>query len=49
MQDRAASGEITVTIEVMQFLMEWLKRHTTASDCRISTYMKTSGLSLVAN
>jgi hemerythrin len=49
LQDRSASGEVTMTIEVMQFLMEWLKRHTTSSDFRIGNYMKTSGLSLGAN
>jgi hemerythrin-like metal-binding protein len=43
MQDRAASGEVTITIEVMLFLMEWLKRHTATSDCRIGDYMKASG------
>jgi hemerythrin len=44
MQERAAAGELTMTIEVMQFLMEWLKRHTIASDRRISSYMTTRGL-----
>jgi hemerythrin len=43
MQDRAASGENTMTIEVMQFLMEWLKDHITTSDCQIAGYMKKSG------
>ena len=47
MQDRRASGEITMTIEVMQFLTEWLSRHTATSDCRIGTYMKTRGSPLV--
>jgi hemerythrin-like metal-binding protein len=47
MQDRAASGEITITIEVMQFLMEWLKSHTTTSDRGIAGYMKKSGRSAV--
>ncbi len=47
MRERSASGEITMTIEVMQFLMEWLRRHTITSDRRISRYIKTSGLSLV--
>ena len=41
MRVRAASGEITMTIEVMQFLMEWLKRHTVASDRMIGDYVKT--------
>jgi hemerythrin len=43
-QDRLASGEITMTIEVMQFLRAWLDRHITTSDYRIGRYMKTSGL-----
>ena len=45
MQDRAASGEITMTIEVMQFLMEWLKNHMTTSDYRVAVYMKEGGRS----
>lgn len=44
-QDRLASGEITMTIEVMQFLMTWLDRHITISDCRIGSYMKMKGFS----
>jgi hemerythrin-like metal-binding protein len=40
MRARAASGEITMTIEVMQFLVEWLKRHIVASDRRIGEYME---------
>jgi hypothetical protein len=47
MQDRAASGEVTMPIETMHFLMERLKRHTIASDCRICDYMKANGLSLI--
>jgi len=42
MQARAAAGEVTMTIEVMQFLMDWVKRHVIASDCRIGRYMKAS-------
>jgi hemerythrin-like metal-binding protein len=42
MQDRAASGEITMTIEVMQFLVEWLKTHIPTSDCRVALYIKQS-------
>jgi hemerythrin-like metal-binding protein len=45
MQDRADSGEITMTIEVMQFLMGWLKSHITSSDYRIAGYLKRSGRS----
>jgi hemerythrin len=44
-QDRLASGEITMTIEVMRFLMTWLDRHITISDHRIGSYMKMRGLS----
>jgi hemerythrin len=46
-QDRLVSGEITMTIEVMQFLMAWLNRHITTSDYRIGSYIKTSGLPLL--
>ena len=46
-QDRLASGEITMTIEVMQFLRAWLDRHITTSDYRIGVYIKTRGLSPV--
>jgi hemerythrin len=41
-QDRISSGEMTMTIEVMQFFMEWLQRHTTTSDREIAGYMKKS-------
>ena len=41
MQDRAASGEMTMTIDVAQFLMEWIKHHIIASDRRIGNYMTT--------
>jgi len=41
MQDRAASGEVTMTIDVAQFLMEWVKHHIIASDRRIDNYMTT--------
>jgi hemerythrin len=40
LHDRAASGEITMTIEVAQFLVEWLKEHTTTSDRRIGEHSK---------
>jgi len=45
MQDRAASGEITMTIEVMQSLIQWLKRHIAVSDRLISDHMKACGIS----
>lgn len=44
MQDRAAFGEVTMTIEVMLFLMEWLKRHTAGSDRRIGEHLEASGV-----
>lgn len=40
MQARAASGEVTMTIEVMLFLMNWLRQHTAASDQRIGAYLQ---------
>jgi len=40
MQERAASGEVTMTIEVMQLLIEWLKSHIAASDRQISDHIK---------
>ena len=45
MQDRAASGEATMTIEVMQFFMDWLKQHTATSDSQIGKFIKAGGLS----
>ena len=47
MRDRADSGEITMTIEVMRFLMEWLKTHVTTSDRLIGAFIMTNGISLV--
>jgi hemerythrin-like metal-binding protein len=41
--DRAASGDLTMTIGVAQFLMEWVKSHIKASDRRIGIYMITGG------
>ncbi len=38
MQTRAAAGELTMTIEVMLFLMDWLKTHILSSDRRIAEY-----------
>jgi len=40
MQERSASGEITMTIEVAHFLVAWLKQHTVASDRRLGPYLK---------
>ena len=47
MQCRAATGERTMTIEVMLFLTDWLKGHIAASDRRIAQYIETSGRSVV--
>lgn len=44
MRARAASGEITMTIDVMQFLMEWVKFHIVESDRRIGDYIKANRL-----
>jgi len=38
LEARAAAGEATMTIEVAQFLIEWLKQHTISSDRRIAEY-----------
>jgi hemerythrin-like metal-binding protein len=45
LRDRAASGELTMTIEAMQFMVDWL-RHITIADRAIAGYMKKSGHSL---
>jgi len=37
---RALAGEVTMTIEAMQFLMSWLKGHILASDCRIADFLR---------
>ena len=42
LQVRSASGEATMTIEVTQFLIEWLKQHTTTSDRRIGEHLQAS-------
>ena len=36
-----------MTIETMHFLMEWIKRHITMSDCRIKDLVQASGRLLV--
>ena len=38
LQKRADSGEITMTMEVAAFLIDWLKRHTTDEDRKIATH-----------
>ena len=44
MQARAASGEMTMTIELMRFLSEWLKSHIPTSDSKVAAYVKKSQL-----
>jgi hemerythrin-like metal-binding protein len=44
MKERVGSGEASMTLEVMQFIMEWLKCHTTTSDRRIGSYITKRGL-----
>jgi hemerythrin-like metal-binding protein len=39
LQCRAAEGEVTMTIEVAQFLIAWLKQHTMACDRRIGQHL----------
>lgn len=43
LRDRSRSGEATMTLEVMQFLIEWLERHTIASDRQIGDYVRAAG------
>jgi hemerythrin len=43
MQNRVISGEKTVTIELMCFLMEWLQNHTKTSDREIGNYLRSGG------
>jgi hemerythrin-like metal-binding protein len=38
--DRADSGQGTMTIEVMQFLMGWLRGHIPTSDLAVAGYLK---------
>ena len=38
-QERVLRGEVTITIEAMLFLAEWLKRHTTTSDMKIARFL----------
>jgi len=38
LQERAAAGEITMTMEVALFLIDWLKRHTAAADRKIAAF-----------
>ena len=40
LQARSNSGEVTMTIEVAEFLIEWLKQHTVASDRQIREHLK---------
>jgi hemerythrin len=40
-ETRVAAGEITITIELVRFLADWLKQHVMQSDCRIGEYKRT--------
>ena len=44
MKERLEFGEINMTNEVMHFVADWLKCHTTTTDRRIGTYMRRHGL-----
>jgi len=44
LQERAASGEVTMTMEVALLLIDWLKRHTTGADREIAAFGGGSGL-----
>jgi hemerythrin-like metal-binding protein len=44
MHDSFGSGEASMAIELLQFVTEWLKCHTTTSDRRIGSYMRKHGL-----
>jgi hemerythrin-like metal-binding protein len=43
-RERWAEEDIGMTNEVMKFLVDWLKCHTTTSDRRIGSYMRKRGL-----
>jgi hemerythrin len=40
MTERAALSETAMTTKVLQFVVDWLKSHTTTSDRRTGTYMR---------
>lgn len=42
LQQRQASGDTTMTIEIMRLIMGWVSSHIPHSDCPISGYMKKS-------
>jgi hemerythrin len=44
MQGRSAAGEVTMTIEVAHFLIQWLKQHTIASDRLIAERLNARNL-----
>jgi hemerythrin len=43
LRNRLAAGEVTMTIEVTLFLIDWLKKHTIASDRCIGEHLKGHG------
>jgi hemerythrin-like metal-binding protein len=44
MQERYTAGEHGMPMNVLQFVTDWLKCHTTTSDRRIGSYMRKRGL-----
>lgn len=44
MQERYSAGETGMAIELLQFVVDWLKCHTMTSDRRIGSYMRKYGL-----
>jgi hemerythrin-like metal-binding protein len=44
MKEGFAAGESDMAIEMLRFVTDWLKCHTTTSDRRIGTYMRKCGM-----
>jgi hemerythrin len=40
LQKKVASGKATVTMEIMQFLSDWLRNHIQVNDQKVSAYIK---------
>lgn len=43
LQNRLAAGEITMTIETLRFMMEWIECHIVGSDRQIGIYVESRG------
>lgn len=39
-QDKVVKGEATVTMDVLQFLSDWLKHHIQGSDQKVGSHLK---------